>query len=142
VLGTEPQIVAQYIDTGKARLIFWPMLDHGDASLNSHAAAECFGRQSADAFWQAHDAFFANQDELWGADRDYFAGVATALGLDPATFTACYDSGEAHDLVATQDARRQELGIFRRPSFSVNGQMLIGAQPFAVFEEAIEAALP
>jgi protein-disulfide isomerase len=141
VLGVEPQIITSYIATGQARLLFWPMLDHGQASVNSHAAAECIGQQSADAFWQAHDAFFANQDELWNADRDYFIGVAAGLGLDQSTFAACYDGGAAHDLVRQQDAQRLEMGITRRPTFTINGQMLIGAQSFAVFQELIEAAL-
>jgi protein-disulfide isomerase len=141
VLGVEPQIISSYIESGQARLIFWPMLDHGQASVNSHAAAECIGQQSADSFWLAHDAFFANQDELWSADREYFAGVAASFGLDQAAFASCYDAGAAHELVRQQDARRQELGIFRRPTFTINGQMLIGAQPFSTFQDLIEAAL-
>jgi protein-disulfide isomerase len=55
VLGTEPQIVATYVNSGQVRLVYWPMLDHGAASQNAHAAAECIGRQSVDAFEQCYD---------------------------------------------------------------------------------------
>jgi protein-disulfide isomerase len=141
VLGAEPEIISRYVDTGQVRLLFWPMLDHAEASANSHAAAECIGQQSADAFWLAHDAFFTNQDELWRADRAYFANVAAGLGLDQAQFESCYDSGAAHELVRQQDARRQEMGIFNRPTFVINGRTLVGSQPFATFQQLIEAAL-
>lgn len=142
MLGTEPRIIERYIETGQVRLVFWPMLDHGDDSLNSHAAADCAGRQEPNAFWQLHDEFFANQNDLWGAGRDYFVNAAVAAGVDKATFEACYDSGEGHATVTAQDRLRRNEGIFSRPTFYIGDQILVGAQPFEVFEQVIEAALP
>jgi protein-disulfide isomerase len=118
------------------------MLDHGDASLNAHAAADCVGRQDVDAFWQIHDRFYRNQEELWGADREYFVNVAGAVGINQAEFETCFDSGIAHDNVTRLDGIRRDEGIFSRPSFLINGQLLVGSQPFSVFEEYIEAVLP
>lgn len=142
MLGTEPRILESYIETGQVRLVFWPMLDHAEASLNSHAAADCAGRQDANAFWQLHDQFFANQNDLYGADRQYFVNAAVATGVDKATFEACYDSGEGHAMVTAQDRQRRDEGIFSRPTFYINGEVLIGAQPFETFSQVIEAALP
>lgn len=142
MLGTEPEVLVKFVETGQLKLVFWPMLDHGDASLNSHAAADCIGQQSPDAFWQIHDQFFAEQEELWGADRDYFVQAAVNVGVDQATFESCYDSGEAHLRVTEQDRLRRERGIFNRPTFEINGQFLIGSQSFAVFEQFIQAAIP
>jgi protein-disulfide isomerase len=141
VLGTEPEIVATYVDSGQVRLVYWPMLDHGAASQNAHAAAECIGCQSVDAFWQAHDEFYARQAELWQAGRDDFAAIAAGYGLDRAAFEQCYDGGDAHATVMALDRQRRDLGILTRPSFDVNGQFVAGAQPFELFAQYIEAAL-
>ena len=35
MLGAEPEIIANYVDQGLVRLVYWPMLDHGNASLNA-----------------------------------------------------------------------------------------------------------
>jgi protein-disulfide isomerase len=141
VLGTEPEIVANYVDSGQLRIVFWPILDHGNASLNAHAAADCVGRQDVDAFWQLHDDFYANQGELFHADRSYFVNAAVGHGLDQATFEECYDSGTGHFAVTELDSARRQLGVFNRPSFDIGGQLLVGSQPFSVFAQYIDAVL-
>lgn len=141
MLGAEPEILSKYVDQGLVRLVFWPMLDHGQASLNAHAAADCVGRQDVDAFWHIHDRFYRNQEELWGADLDYFMNAISSTGIDQAEFESCFESGIAHETVAQLDKIRRDEGIFNRPSFLINGQLLVGSQPFGVFEQYIEAAL-
>jgi protein-disulfide isomerase len=142
VLGPEQEIIANYVDSGQVRIVLWPILDHGNASLNAHAAADCVGRQSADAFWQIHDQFFADQSLLWSADRAYFVNAAVGAGVDQAEFEACYDSGAGHATVTELDSIRRGLGIFNRPTFLLNDQLLIGLQPFEVFAQYIEGLLP
>ena len=142
MLGTEPEIINNYVEQGQVRIVFWPMLDHGNASLNAHAAADCVGRQDVDAFWMIHDQFFRDQGDLWQADRDYFVNAAVATGIEQDTFEACYDSGTGHATVIELDSIRRNLGIFNRPTFTINGQLLIGSQPFEIFEQYILAALP
>ena len=87
------------------------------------------------------DDFFANQGDLFRADRSYFVDAAVALGLDQATFEECYDSGTGHFAVTELDSARRQLGIFNRPTFDINGQLLVGSQPFSVFAQFIDAAL-
>ena len=142
MLGVEPEIVSNYVDTGQVKLVFWPMLDHGSHSLNAHAAAECIGRQSVDAFWDVHDSFFENQSELWGAERSYFVETAANVGVDQAAFEVCYDSGMGHEAVVELDRIRRNLGILSRPTFNINGIKIVGAQPFAFFSEYIDSILP
>jgi len=139
VLGAEKEIIPSYVDSGQVRIVYWPMLDHGQASVNAHAAADCIGRQDVDAFWQIHDQFYEDQGQLFRAGRDYFVQAAVNAGVDQAAFEACYDSGEAHARVRALDDKRRELGLFSRPSFDINGQLLIGSQPFTVFEEYFAA---
>lgn len=142
MLGAEKEIVSNYVAGNQVRIVFWPMLDHGNASLNAHAAADCIGRQDVDAFWEVHDQFFLNQGELWQADRDYFIAAAIAAGVDQAEFEACYDSGDGHAMVTELDSIRRSMGVFNRPSFDINGQLLVGSQPFEVFSQFFESILP
>ena len=141
MLGTEPQIIDAYVETGQVKLIFWGMLDHGSASLNSHAAADCIGQQNPDAYWVIHDRFFADQDQLWDADRDYFVDAAVSVGVDQAAFETCYDTGVGQEHVTNLDIARRQQGILTRPSFDINGAMLFGSQRFEIYAEAIDAAL-
>ena len=141
MLGTEPQVVQAYVETGQAKIIFWPVLNYGDPSLLSTTTAECVARQDIDAFWELHRYLFQHQADLWSAGRDYFVGAAAAVGADPEAFAACYDEGDAQDHVLQLDAMRRERGIFSQPVFDINGQLLHGSQSFDTFAAIIDAAL-
>ena len=117
------------------------MLDHGNASLNAHAAADCIGRQDVDAFWEIHDRFYANQGDLWSADRDYFVNAAISVGVDQAEFENCYDNGDGHAAVTALDSIRRERGIFNRPTFTIGDQLLLGNQSLSTFMNFIDAFL-
>ena len=142
MLGAEREIKANEVAAGQVRLVFWPILDLGPNSLNAATAATCAGEQDPAAFWAAHDTLFENQGDLYGADRQYFVDVAAALGLDGAAFAACYDGEAVREQLAALDAARREAGIFNRPTFDLNGQRLIGAQPYDTFAAAIATLLP
>lgn len=140
MLGTEPQLKETYVKSGQVRLIFNPILDHGDRSVQTHQAAECAGEQGR--FWQLHDLMFEQQSLLGRGDvREAIKALAAQLDLDTAQFNACVDEQRYVDLVLRQDEHRRELGIRTRPSFDVNGQPVVGPQRFEVFQELIESIL-
>ena len=141
MLGTESRLIADYVETGLVRIVFWPVLNHGDPSLYSTVAAECLGQQTPALFWAAHDVLFEKQDDLWSADRDYYANLAESLGADRAAFEACYGDEGALAQVRTLDGLRLERGIFGQPTFDVNGQVFAGLQNYEFFQAAIDAAL-
>lgn len=142
MLGTEPELIATYVDTGLVRLIFWPVLNHGGPSVYATVTMECAGRQDVAAAWELHHLLFENQRDLWAADMDYFVDLAAGAGLDPAAFSACYTSEDALNQVQALDRIRQERGVFSQPVFDLNGQgVLLGNQPFDTFAGAIEVLL-
>lgn len=142
MLGTEPQLIDEYVETGLIKIVFWPVLNHGNPSVYSTLAAECAGQQNPALFWTAHGALFERQDELWSADRDYYVALAESAGADRPTFEACYDSPAALAQVMALDELRQQRGIFGQPTFDVNGQVFAGLQSYEVFQAAITAAQP
>jgi len=146
VLGTEPQIVQEYVQTGKVKIVFWPVLNHGDPSFYSTLASECVGQQNPDLFWAVHEVLFENQSQLWRADRDYYVQTAVSVGADQAQFEACYDGAEGTARVLELDALRRERGIFSQPTFDINGNVQGGAPRFEIFaavlDDAYNAAIP
>ncbi|MCA9955652.1 MAG: thioredoxin domain-containing protein [Anaerolineales bacterium] len=137
--GTEPDIIANYVETGRVKLVFWPVLNHGNPSVYSTLTAECVGQQAPDLFWAAHEFLFENQADLWQADRDYYVNTAVALGADQATFEACYDGPDGLAAIMALDAIRRDRGIFSQPIFDINGEIFVGAQPYDSFAAVFDA---
>ncbi len=137
MLGAEKEIVANHVLTGQVKYVYWPMLDLGPNSENAAAAAFCAGEQAPAQFWEYHDTLFENQGSVYLARRDFFIDTAAELGLDTAAFEACYDGDETRALLAQLDATRREAGVRQRPTFDVNGQRLLGSQPYETFAEVL-----
>lgn len=142
MLGAGRQIVDSYVAGGQVKIVFWPITDYGQTSINAAASAYCAGQQDADAYWRFHDLLFEQFQETYAGDRDYFVNTAGAAGADQVAFEACYDGGEAHAIVTNLNQSRLDRGINRRPTFDVNGNLLFGAPPFSTFDQLIQASLP
>jgi protein-disulfide isomerase len=122
---------------GKVRIVFrsQPLPFHEHAKLAARAALAA-GEQGK--FWEYHDALFAHQRDL---DRAALERYATDLGLDLARFRAALDADRTGALVDADVAEATRLGVAGTPTFFVNGRRIIGAQPLAKFEAAVEEAL-
>lgn len=134
---TYPQIVEEYIETGKVKYIFrdFPLSFHANAQKAAEAA-ECAGEQGK--YFEMHDLLFANQDSL---SVENYKQWAEDLGLDTEQFNTCLDSGEMADEVAADFTYGQQIGVTGTPAFFINGKMISGAQPYEVFKQAIEEEL-
>ncbi len=136
------QLKKDYVDTGKVRIIFqhFPLGFHKNA-MNAALAAECAGEQGK--FYPYHDVLFQKQQE-WSElanPRDVFISYAKQLGLDEAKFAACYDTQKYKQKVQEQQSAGQAKGVSGTPTFFINGQRLVGAQPYSAFKALIDAAL-
>lgn len=142
------QIKSKYVDTGKAKIIFrhFPLSFHQNAQKSAEAA-ECANRQGK--FLEYHDLLFNNsQSDGTGLNLPDLKKYADQLGLNKGTlgfgknrFNDCLDKGEAADVVSKDTAEGTASGVTGTPSFFINGKKVVGAQPYSVFETAIEAAL-
>jgi len=141
----EPRLKKDYIDTGKAKLVYrdFPIVQiHPDAPMAA-MAADCAVDQGK--YWQMHDKIFREQDK--GEDslvRFKAADLkkwAKAIGLDTAAFDECLDSARYRDEVAKDKADGDSVGIQGTPTFFVNGRVIGGAQPYPVFKKMIDEEL-
>lgn len=141
MLGTESRIIGDYVQPEKVRIVFWPVLNHGDPSVYSTVAAECVGRQSPALFWRIHNLLFDRQSDLNGADRDYYVNLAVEIGADQAAFEQCYDDGSGLAVVMQLDTIRRDRGIFGQPTFDINGEVFSGLPTYEQFQAVLDASL-
>jgi len=133
---TLPQILSNYGD--KVRFVYrdFPLTSLHANALNSAEASECADDQGK--YWEYHDLLFQNQAAL---DVESLKSYAASLGLDTAAFDDCLTSGKYAQEVAKDLQDGTNAGVQGTPSFFVNGMPIRGAQPYAAFQVAIEAAL-
>ena len=141
-----PQLQS-YIDAGQVRYDFkdFPIHNIHPQAQKAHESARCARELGGDeAFWTMHDLLFINQEQ-WANNANHvavFKSLAAEMELPQAEFDECLDSGRYADAVNAQVNEGTQLGVRGTPSFFMNGQPLVGAQPFAVFQQAIEALSP
>jgi predicted DsbA family dithiol-disulfide isomerase len=70
-----------------------------------------------------------------------FIGLAEELGLDSAAFDQCLTSGKFEEAVDTDYNQGVQLGVTGTPAFFINGYGISGAQPYELFEQAVESLL-
>ena len=131
------QIESKYIETGKVKLVYkdFPLSFHPQAQKAAEAA-ECAGEQGK--YYEMHDLLF--EQGVQGGVAG-FKQYARQIGLNTARFDACLDSGQMAAEIQADMVAGQKVGIQGTPGFIINGQLVSGAQPFAVFDAAIQAAL-
>jgi protein-disulfide isomerase len=110
----------------------------GEHSFAAGQAAECAREQ--ERFWPYHDKLFESQGGLAFTNAK-LKRYARESGLDVGAFTQCLDSGKYRQKVEDETKLGLQLGARGTPTFFLNGRMLPGAQPFEVFQAAIEEAL-
>ena len=145
-LNTKPDIVTNYIDTGKANLYFVDLAFLGDDSLTASAATYCAEEQSL--YWEYHSYLYSNQRGIDGgwADVASLLDYAEVIGMDVSEFSTCVDSGKYNESIVFNLEESINNGVQGTPSFilvSADGdtEMISGPQPFPVFEEVIESLL-
>lgn len=131
------QLKNEFIDTGKVLFVYkhFPLSFHAQAE-NAALASECAGEQ--DKFLEYHDLIFQNQGSL---SDSIYSQWANDLGLDTTQFDDCYNSGKYLDKIRKDFSDGQGYGVSGTPTFFINGNKLVGAQPYSTIKATIEAEL-
>jgi len=135
---TLPKIEEQYIRARKVRFVYRHMALQGEASVLAAQAASCAHDQGK--FWQYHDTLFSQGSPL-AFTSARLKRYAAELRLDEKTFAACLDSGRHAERVEAETILGHALGANGTPAFLLNGQLVIGAYPFEVFQQGLDALL-
>ena len=149
VKQTMPQIVQEYIDTGKLKYVFrhFPLESIHAQAFKASEASECAADQRQ--FWPMHDRLFVSQAQLGPSQ---LPGHAAALGLNAPEFERCLASGKYAAKIRKDLADGQALGITGTPAFmlgrTVPGSQTVkvevytpGARAYAGFKQDFERLL-
>lgn len=140
MLDTEPQLVENYVKTGKLKIVFWHLLDFGANSQAAAEAAECAGEQGL--FWPMHDILYERQSETWSHPRQTAVTLARDVnGLDIPSFEQCMDEERYAQKVKADNSARSDQHVRVRPTFEINGRRVEGALPYAQLSQILDQAL-
>lgn len=136
----EPGLVEEYVESGTLRIEWRDFPYLGQESVNAALAARA--AQEQDKFWEYHRLLYENQGGTnSGALSDgALVEYAREAGLNAEEFEEDFKSGRYDAAVSADFQEGQQQGITGTPTFIINGEALVGAQPAQVFEDAIESA--
>ena len=139
-----PGLERDYLDTGRAQLVFVNFPFIGPDSTTAAVAGECAYRQNEAAFWEYKTVLYRAQ----GAERAEWATparleeLAQNVGdLDAAELRTCIDEQRYAAEVTSDLDMAQAVGVNSTPSLFVNGTKLEAANDYEAVKEAIDAAL-
>lgn len=139
---TEPQLQKDYIDTGKVKFYYRNYQFLGPASVIAGNAGECANEQNK--FWDFHDYLYKNQPSESDTSiytTDKLTDIAGTLGMDTTQFKSCLDSKKYDKNVSQDLADGQKAGVSGTPTLFINGQPIVGAQPYSAFQTIIDQEL-
>ncbi len=142
---TKPAIIQDYIDTGKANLVFVDLAFLGRDSIPASMATYCAEDQGM--YWEYHDLLYNSQESVdsgW-ANSERLKAFAFSLDLDMELFESCLDSGKYSKRVQYNIQQARENGVKGTPGFFIVGpneqQQIGGAQPFSVFKKILDSMI-
>jgi len=143
---TKPTIVQDYIDTGKANLIFVDLAFLGSDSPKAAQASYC--AEDQEMYWDYHGLLYNSQESIdngW-ANNARLKAFAFSLGLDMELFDSCLDSGKYSKRVQFNINEAKKQGATGTPTFIIVGpngmeQKIGGAQPYSVFKNVIDSMI-
>jgi protein-disulfide isomerase len=137
---TLPKLKAEYIDTGKLRLVLhdFPL---GSAALAAAMVARCAGKERYFGFVEI---LFRSQAQ-WSNSNNPLADIARIVrigGMTDADIDACMKYQPLLDKIrSAADTAHEKLKINSTPTFIVGDERIVGAMPYEAFKKAIDKAL-
>ena len=145
-MSTYPEIKKNFIDTGKVRFVSrdLPLEIHANAMLAAQAG-RCAGEQGQ--FWPMRDRMGANPEQL---DMAHLVADAQEFKLNVELFRSCIESGKYKEAIQKDIQVAESIGANGTPAFvvgkstpdAVDGELVIGAMPYQVFDQKLKALVP
>jgi protein-disulfide isomerase len=143
---TFPLLRKAHVDAGRLRYIAmdFPLTGIHPDAFRAARASHCGEQQGR--YWDVHEALYLQRGRL---GREAILAAVKGLGMNAPRFTACLDSDALDARIERGLSQGRALGVSGTPTFvlgrtegsSVVGRVIVGAQPFEVFDDAITALL-
>ena len=144
--NTRADIIDNYIETGKANLVFMDLPFLGRDSITAAQATYCADDQGK--YWEYHETLYNFQEAIdngW-ASKDRLVSFAFNLDMNLDEFNDCMDSSKYAKRVKANYDESQRFGAEATPTFLIispdgNMKKITSAQPYSVFSQVIEPML-
>jgi protein-disulfide isomerase len=144
---SEPQLMKDYIDSGKAKFYFIGIDFLGPDSLTLAEGSWCADEQGK--YYEYHDYTYPHQGEEntgWATPDKVKALAAGIDGLDVQRFNSCLDSKKYESRVQQLTSFAQSVGVSGTPTVFVGNSntgytQITGAQPYIVFKQVADRYL-
>lgn len=144
--STEDDILKNYVETGKVRMIFKDYNIIGPDSITASHGAQCADDQGL--FWEYHDILYSNwtgENNGWASSENLLK-FAKEINLDIDEWSECMINTPHSQTILASNNDAKDLGITGTPAFFVIGPdgkvtKLFGAQPYEVFQKTFEIEL-
>ena len=145
--NTRDTLIDNYVETGKAKLVFVDLPFLGRDSPKAAQASYCAEDQGK--YWEYHTMLYTFQDgppDSGWADRDRLNSFAFSLDMNMDEFNDCMDSSKYQKRVKANYDEAVKNGVQQTPTFIIISQdgtteKFAGAQPYSVFAATIEPML-
>ena len=142
----EKDIVKNYVDTGKVKIIFKDYNIIGEDSVIASQGAHCANDQGL--FWEYHDILYSNwtgENNGW-ASPENLAIFAQQIDLNMNKWSECMKKGSHSQIILKSNDDARTLELTGTPAFFIinsEGKVtkLFGAQPFEVFKKIFDNQL-
>lgn len=145
-----PEIIKNYVDTGKAKVVFKDVVFLSPRAGMDSLTAALYGQ----SVWKLYpENYFAWRTAMFVAQDEEGGGFGNAASIDKlnATIAGIDATKVAADVKANTDAytrqadattaEAQRLGVNSTPSSVIGTQLVVGALPYANFQTAIDLLL-
>ena len=144
--NTRDTLIDNYIETGKAKLVFVDLPFLGRDSITAAQASYCAEDQGK--YWEYHEILYIFQEgenSGW-ADRDRLNSFAFSLDMNMDEFNDCIDYSKYAKRVQANYDQAVKNGVQGTPTFIIISQdgtteKFDGPQPYSVFAAIIEPML-
>jgi len=141
-----PEIIKNYVDTGKVKVMFMDFAFLGSDSVTAALYNRSVWKLYPNEYFTWRTAMYVAQDAENGGFGDASSIDklnATISGLDAAKIAADVKANTStyQAMLDSDKAEAQKVGINATPSFVVGTEVIAGAYPFAKFQSVIDPLL-
>ncbi len=144
---TMPQIIKDYVDTGKVKIVFKDFQFLGADSQTLGQTARAVWDVAPGKFYAWHKAIYDNQgteNTGWATPDKIRSITASVLGAADTDKVLALVKTNGATYQKEMDADKTEgsgFGVTGTPSFIIGKQLIVGAVPYAALKQAIDTAL-
>lgn len=142
-VSTFGELKKNYIDTGKVRFVSRDLpLDFHPNAMQAAEAGRCAGEQGQ--FWPMRERMAGDPEHL---DMNHLVTYAQDLKLNVETFRSCVETSKYKEAIQKDIQEALKVGANGTPSFvigkstpdAIEGELVIGAMPYQVFDDKLKA---